>query len=70
MNENEKKFAALYGAVQMMESIYELKNTDYGKGWIAGVVTAVRAFGFETDFNNFVKGLLTKNADPGEGGEK
>lgn len=59
MTDEEKKarFAIIRGMIEMMNSMFQFNETEYGKGMMHGIISTLRALSLEDDFEAYLKEL-------------
>ena len=62
-DEMKNRFEVIRGMFMMIDSMYGLKNSDYGSGMTHGIISTLRALGLGQEFEEYLQGLKKEGGD-------
>ena len=63
MDNMTEKIEGLLAVLRIMDTMYDFKKTDYGKGIVQGITMAVRSLGLEKEMSEAAAAAAKENGD-------
>lgn len=63
MDNMTEKIEGLLAVLRIMDTMYDFKKTDYGKGIVQGITMTVRSLGLEKEMSEAAAAAAKENGD-------